>query len=381
MWIYQKKLQYPVRIKNPNPALASMIISQVGGPDGELSASMRYLHQRYSMPDGDVVGMLTDIGSEELGHLEMVSAIIHQLTRNIREDKLMDTPFAPYFVDHTTGVYPVSASGVPNDLKYVGVKGDPIADLNEDLAAEGAIPSGRVFEKRNGKITIKCVYRLSPDLNCEGNKQRRCKIASPLFISYGALASKESKDTVDHKQNACDEDHDAECVTEGEHQTDHDGEDGEQNAKQRFLASLERIDEGYNTLDGDQDTQYQKNDVSYRPTKEQNSDTDDDADDTAQHVSFDQIENTRDDEEYACCRHYPAQRLVTEDDKKNADDDVEQRSKERGIFLFCHEKAPFTFFKLYHKYVSFSIMQTKVFCFCRACVRKSNSCNSGWGLI
>jgi spore coat protein JC len=152
MWIYEKKLQYPVRIKNPNPALASMIISQVGGPDGELSASMRYLHQRYSMPDGDVVGMLTDIGSEELNHLEMVSAIIHQLTRNIREDKIMDTPFAPYFVDHTIGVYPVAASGVPNDMKYVGVKGDPIADLNEDLAAE-----------QKARVTYDNILRLTDD--------------------------------------------------------------------------------------------------------------------------------------------------------------------------------------------------------------------------
>jgi spore coat protein JC len=145
-------LQYPVRIKTPNPTLAAMIISQVGGPDGELSASMRYLHQRYSMPDGDVVGMLTDIGSEELNHLEMVSAIIHQLTRNIREDKIMDTPFAPYFVDHTTGVYPVAASGVPNDMKYVGVKGDPIADLNEDLAAE-----------QKARVTYDNILRLTDD--------------------------------------------------------------------------------------------------------------------------------------------------------------------------------------------------------------------------
>ena len=152
MWIYEKKLQYPVRIKTPNPTLAAMIISQVGGPDGELSASMRYLHQRYSMPDGDVVGMLTDIGSEELNHLEMVSAIIHQLTRNIREDKIMDTPFAPYFVDHTTGVYPVAASGVPNDMKYVGVKGDPIADLNEDLAAE-----------QKARVTYDNILRLTDD--------------------------------------------------------------------------------------------------------------------------------------------------------------------------------------------------------------------------
>ena len=136
MWTYEKKLQYPVKIKNPNPALASAIISQVGGPDGELSASMRYLHQRYSMPHGDVVGLLTDVGSEELGHLEMVAAIIHQLTRNLREEQIVGTPFAAYFVDHTTGVYPVAASGVPNDMKFIAVKGDPIADHNEDLAAE-----------------------------------------------------------------------------------------------------------------------------------------------------------------------------------------------------------------------------------------------------
>lgn len=147
MWMYEKKLQYPVHIKNPDPALAAMIISQVGGPDGELGASMRYLHQRYSMPDGDVIGMLTDIGSEELNHLEMVSAIIHQLTRNLDEDKILETPFAPYFVDHTTGVYPTAAAGVPHDMMSVGIKGDPIADLNEDLAADAAIMHRQVIRK------------------------------------------------------------------------------------------------------------------------------------------------------------------------------------------------------------------------------------------
>lgn len=152
MWIYEKKLQYPVCIKTPNPALAAMIISQVGGPDGELGASMRYLHQRYSMPDGDVIGMLTDIGSEELGHLEMVSAIIHQLTRNVKEDQIKGTAFEPYFVDHTTGVYPVAASGVPYDMKYVGIKGDPIADLNEDLAAE-----------QKARVTYDNILRLTDD--------------------------------------------------------------------------------------------------------------------------------------------------------------------------------------------------------------------------
>ena len=136
MWIYDKKLQYPVKIKNPNPKLAQVIISQLGGPDGELAASMRYLHQRYSMPYDEIKGILTDVGTEELAHLEMVAAILHQLTRNLSEEEIKNSPFATYFVDHTTGVYPVAASGVPFDMKYVGVRGDVITDLNEDLAAE-----------------------------------------------------------------------------------------------------------------------------------------------------------------------------------------------------------------------------------------------------
>ena len=136
MWIYEKKLEYPVKIKNPNPKLAQAIISQIGGPDGELGASMRYLHQRYSCPYGEITGILTDVGTEELAHIEMVSTIIYQLTRNLKEDEVKNTPFANYFVDHTTGVYPIAASGVPFDMKYVGVKGDLLADLNEDLAAE-----------------------------------------------------------------------------------------------------------------------------------------------------------------------------------------------------------------------------------------------------
>ena len=136
MWFYEKQLQYPVKIKNPNPKLASVIISQLGGPDGELGASMRYLHQRYSCPYDKVTGILTDVGSEELGHMEMIAAIIHQLTKNLTLEQIDGTPFAAYFVDHTTSAYPVAASGVPFDMKYIGVKGDIIADLNEDLAAE-----------------------------------------------------------------------------------------------------------------------------------------------------------------------------------------------------------------------------------------------------
>ena len=136
MWTYEKKLQYPVKIKNPDPRLATVIISQLGGPDGELAASMRYLHQRYSCPYDKVTGILTDVGTEELAHLEMIAAILYQLTRNLSEDQIAASPFATYFVDHTTGVYPASAAGVPFDAKYIGVKGDVLADLNEDLAAE-----------------------------------------------------------------------------------------------------------------------------------------------------------------------------------------------------------------------------------------------------
>ena len=136
MWSYDKKLQYPVKIKNPNPAIAKVIISQLGGPDGELAASMRYLHQRYSMPYGEVVGILTDVGTEELAHLEMIAAILHQLTKGVSPEEMKRAGLDIYFVDHTAGLYPQSAAGIPFDMKYVGVKGDVIADLNEDLAAE-----------------------------------------------------------------------------------------------------------------------------------------------------------------------------------------------------------------------------------------------------
>ena len=136
MWNYDKKLQFPVKIKNPDSRAAQIIISQLGGADGELAASMRYLHQRYSMPYDEVRGILTDIGTEELAHLEMVAAILYQLTNNLNEDEIAKSPFATYFVDHTAGIYPIAASGVPFDMKYVGIKGDTIADLNEDLAAE-----------------------------------------------------------------------------------------------------------------------------------------------------------------------------------------------------------------------------------------------------
>ena len=110
MFVYEKKLQYPVNIRNTNPALASLIISQYGGPDGELGASLRYLSQRFSMPYPELKGLLTDIGTEELGHLEMVGAIVHQLTRRMTESQLHEGGFDAYFIDHTAGVYPQAAS-------------------------------------------------------------------------------------------------------------------------------------------------------------------------------------------------------------------------------------------------------------------------------
>ena len=136
MFISEKQPQYPARISNPNPRLAAGIISQYGGPDGELGASLRYLSQRYTMPFDELRGLLTDIGTEELGHLEMVGAIVHQLTRNLKTAQIENSPFAAYFVDHTTGVYPTAASGFPFSAASMAVKGDPMCDLVEDLAAD-----------------------------------------------------------------------------------------------------------------------------------------------------------------------------------------------------------------------------------------------------
>lgn len=156
MFVYEKKLQYPVRIKNTNPKLASIIISQYGGPDGELGASLRYLSQRYSMPHPELKGLLTDIGTEELGHLEMVGTIVYQLTRDLSEEDIRTAGFDAYFVDHTTGVYPTAASGFPWSAASMAVKGDMIADLTEDLAAE-----------QKARVTYDNILRLSddPDVN------------------------------------------------------------------------------------------------------------------------------------------------------------------------------------------------------------------------
>lgn len=157
MFVYEKKLQFPVKIATPNPKLASFIISQYGGPDGELGASMRYLSQRYAMPYAEAKGLLTDIGTEELSHLEMVAAIVHQLTRNLTDEQVKADPgFAAYFVDHTAGVYPTAASGFPWTAASIQSTGDVIADLTEDLAAE-----------QKARKTYDNILRLSddPDVN------------------------------------------------------------------------------------------------------------------------------------------------------------------------------------------------------------------------
>lgn len=152
MWTYEKRLQYPVNIKNPNPKLAKLIISQYGGPHGELGASLRYISQRYTMPYPELKAILTDIGTEELAHLEMVSTIVHQLTKNLTIEQIEKEGFAPYFVEHTVGVYPVDASGVPFNAQNFAVTGDTIADMTENLAAE-----------QKARLTYDNILRFSDD--------------------------------------------------------------------------------------------------------------------------------------------------------------------------------------------------------------------------
>ena len=136
MWIYEKKLEYPIRIKTPNPAMAKVIITQYGGPDGELGASVRYLSQRFSMVTPEARVVLNDIGTEELAHLEMIGSMVRQLTKNVSIDEIKASGYDAYYADHDKAVYPVSASGSPFTAAYVQSKGDPVTDLTEDMAAE-----------------------------------------------------------------------------------------------------------------------------------------------------------------------------------------------------------------------------------------------------
>ena len=136
MWTYDKMLEYPINIKCTDPRLAKVIISQYGGPDGELAASLRYLSQKFGMPDQKAKAILNDIGTEELAHLEMVGTIVHQLTKNASIEEIKAAGLDPYYTDHGLDVYPVSAAGVPFTAAYIAAKGDTIANLQEDLAAD-----------------------------------------------------------------------------------------------------------------------------------------------------------------------------------------------------------------------------------------------------
>lgn len=136
MWNYEKRLEYPINIKETNPKIAQYIISQYGGPDGEISASLRYLSQRYSMPYREVAGLLTDLGTEEMAHFEMVATIVHQLTRNLTPEEIKESGFGDYYIDHTLGIWPQAAGGIPFNACEFQVKADPITDIMEDMAAE-----------------------------------------------------------------------------------------------------------------------------------------------------------------------------------------------------------------------------------------------------
>ena len=156
MWIYEKKLQYPVKIKNPNPRLAGIIIDALGGPDGEVGAAMRYLNQRYAMPSSKVIATLTDVGTEELAHTEIVSSLLYQLTKNLTPEEIKSGGFDKYYVQHGVGIYPASASGEPFNMVSIQSKGDALSDLAEDLAAE-----------QKARVTYDNILRLSddPDVN------------------------------------------------------------------------------------------------------------------------------------------------------------------------------------------------------------------------
>lgn len=152
MWNYEKRLEYPVNITTPNAKIAQIILSQYGGPDGEMGASMRYLSQRYTTSNRVAAAVLTDVGTEELAHLEIVATIVHQLTRGLTPEEIERCGFAPYYTDHTVGIYPQSAGGFPFSAAQLQSTGDPTADLFEDLAAE-----------QKARITYDNILRLVKD--------------------------------------------------------------------------------------------------------------------------------------------------------------------------------------------------------------------------
>lgn len=200
MFVYEKKLQYPVRIARPDPKMAARIISQYGGPDGELGASLRYLSQRFAMPCGELKGLLTDIGVEELGHLEIVGAMIQQLTRNLSCDDIKKAGFDAYFVDHGAGVYPTSSAGMPYHAAGMQSKGDPLTDLHEDIAADAAI----MQEQQDPKTGLNTNVGTSFLTHCSQMKEppsaqavrRLLCISQTKMVEEGQLAYKGLKQRV-----------------------------------------------------------------------------------------------------------------------------------------------------------------------------------------
>ena len=187
MWVYEKKLQFPINIKRPDPKAAQIIISQYGGPDGEANAALRYLSQRYSMADRTASAILTDIGTEELAHLEMIATMVHQLTRNLSPEEIKASGFAPYYVDHTLGVWPQAAGGIPLNACEFQVKGDPICDLVEDMAAE-----------QKARVVYDNLLRLldDPDIIEPLKFLRQREIVH--FQRFGEVLNK-TQDALDHK--------------------------------------------------------------------------------------------------------------------------------------------------------------------------------------
>ena len=187
MWVYEKKLQFPINIKRPDPKAAQIIISQYGGPDGEANAALRYLSQRYSMADRTASAILTDIGTEELAHLEMIATMVHQLTRNLSPEEIKASGFAPYYVDHTLGVWPQAAGGIPLNACEFQVKGDPICDLVEDMAAE-----------QKARVVYDNLLRLldDPDIIEPLKFLRQREIVH--FQRFGEVLNK-TQDKLDHK--------------------------------------------------------------------------------------------------------------------------------------------------------------------------------------
>ena len=151
MWEYIKQLEYPVPNLRPNAAAAKVILSQYGGPNGEIGASLRYLSQRYAMPDKRVAGLLTDIGTEELAHMEMVGELVKQLSSGLSTQEIIDAGLDAYFVDHTIGIYPAAANGMPFTAATIQSVGDPIADLSEDMAADAAIIKEQPLREKSRK--------------------------------------------------------------------------------------------------------------------------------------------------------------------------------------------------------------------------------------